>query len=144
MHVYQTLFCSSLIYVLFEGGVTSMDDFLEKFFPEVYVRKHRAKEDNYCKFDNHYLQLFTSSLYLAALVSSFVASKMCSKMGRKPTMQAASLFFLGGVILNAAAADLGMLIVGRILLGIGVGFANQVDRQTLNNPLFDVHLLNSN
>ena len=106
-----------------------MDNFLEKFFPEVYVRKHRTKEDNYCKFDNHYLQLFTSSLYLAALISSFVASKMCSKMGRKPTMLAASLFFLVGVILNAAAANLFMLIIGRILLGVGVGFANQVKSQ---------------
>ncbi|CAA6659155.1 unnamed protein product [Spirodela intermedia] len=107
------------------GGVTSMDDFLEKFFPEVYVRKHRAKEDNYCKYDNHTLQLFTSSLYLAALVSSFFASRMCTKLGRKPTMQAASLFFLVGVLLNAFAVNIEMLIVGRILLGIGVGFANQ-------------------
>ncbi|CAA7395460.1 unnamed protein product [Spirodela intermedia] len=108
------------------GGVTSMDDFLEKFFPEVYVRKHRAKEDNYCKYDNHTLQLFTSSLYLAALVSSFFASRMCTKLGRKPTMQAASLFFLVGVLLNAFAVNIEMLIIGRILLGIGVGFANQV------------------
>lgn len=103
-----------------------MDDFLEKFFPEVYVRKHRAKEDNYCKYDNHTLQLFTSSLYLAALVSSFFASRMCTKLGRKPTMQAASLFFLVGVILNAFAMNIEMLIIGRILLGVGVGFANQV------------------
>ncbi|KAK1267006.1 Sugar transport protein 8 [Acorus gramineus] len=107
------------------GGVTSMDDFLEKFFPAVYVRKHQVKENNYCKYDNQRLQLFTSSLYLAALVSSFVASKCCSRFGRRPTMQAASLFFLVGVVLNAAAQDLYMLIIGRILLGIGVGFANQ-------------------
>ncbi|KAK1313213.1 Sugar transport protein 8 [Acorus calamus] len=108
------------------GGVTSMDDFLEKFFPTVYVRKHHVKENNYCKYDNQRLQLFTSSLYLAALVSSFVASKCCSRFGRRPTMQAASLFFLVGVALNAAAQDIYMLIIGRILLGIGVGFANQL------------------
>lgn len=107
------------------GGVTSMDDFLEKFFPAVYVKKHRAKEDNYCKYDNQDLQLFTSSLYLAALVSSFFASKSCTKFGRKLTMQAASVFFLVGVILNVAAHDLAMLIIGRILLGVGVGFGNQ-------------------
>ncbi|KAK1307022.1 Sugar transport protein 8 [Acorus calamus] len=107
------------------GGVTSMDDFLLKFFPTVYVRKHHVKENNYCKYDNQHLQLFTSSLYLAALVSSFVASRSCTRFGRRPTMQAASLFFLVGVVLNAAAQDLAMLIIGRILLGIGVGFANQ-------------------
>ncbi|KAF3336687.1 sugar transport protein 8-like protein [Carex littledalei] len=107
------------------GGVTSMDDFLLKFFPAVYAKKHHAKENNYCKYDNQFLQLFTSSLYLAALVASFVASRTCSNYGRKLTLQMASLFFLAGVALNAGAMNLTMLILGRILLGIGVGFANQ-------------------
>ncbi|CAN6445816.1 unnamed protein product [Victoria cruziana] len=106
------------------GGVTSMDDFLIKFFPKVYQRKQKIIEDNYCKYDNQYLQLFTSSLYMAALFSTFFASHACKKYGRRPTMRAASLFFLVGVILNAAAMNLTMLIIGRILLGIGVGFAN--------------------
>jgi MFS transporter, SP family, sugar:H+ symporter len=44
------------------GGVTAMDDFLVRFFPAVYARKHRARENNYCKFDDQRLQLFTSSL----------------------------------------------------------------------------------
>ncbi|PKA65036.1 Sugar transport protein 8 [Apostasia shenzhenica] len=107
------------------GGVTAMDDFLEKFFPLVYRRKREAKEDNYCKYDNQGLQLFTSSLYLAALAASFAASKTCSRYGRKVTMQLASLFFLAGVAFNAAAENLVMLIFGRILLGFGVGFGNQ-------------------
>ncbi|KAJ6777709.1 SOLUTE CARRIER FAMILY 2 FACILITATED GLUCOSE TRANSPORTER [Salix koriyanagi] len=107
------------------GGVTSMDDFLEKFFPAVYLKKHEAREDNYCKYDNQFLQLFTSSLYLAAIVSSFIASFFCKKFGRKPTIQAASIFFLAGAVLNAAAVDLGMLIAGRLCLGVGVGFGNQ-------------------
>ncbi|OVA12579.1 Sugar/inositol transporter [Macleaya cordata] len=107
------------------GGVTAMDDFLLKFFPRVYARKQRAKEDNYCKFDDQFVQLFTSSLYLAALVSSFAASKVCSKTGRKNTIISASLFYLGGVALTAGAINLFMLIIGRIVLGIGVGFGNE-------------------
>lgn len=103
-----------------------MDDFLIKFFPAVYERKLHAKEDNYCKYDNQYLQLFTSSLYLSALVSSFAASKACSKFGRKPTILIASSFFLMGAALSAAAQNISMLIIGRILLGIGVGFGNEV------------------
>ncbi|RVW28078.1 Sugar transport protein MST4 [Vitis vinifera] len=99
------------------GGVTAMDDFLIKFFPAVYQRKLRAKEDNYCKYDNQYLQLFTSSLYLAALVSSFAASKMCSKLGRKPTIFVASAFFLCGSLLSAAAQRIWMIILARVLLG---------------------------
>ncbi|KDP46531.1 hypothetical protein JCGZ_08503 [Jatropha curcas] len=107
------------------GGVTSMDDFLEKFFPTVYIKKHKAREDNYCKYDNQYLQLFTSSLYLAAILSSFLASFVCKIWGRKPTIQIASVFFLIGAILNAVAQKLGMLIAGRLFLGAGVGFGNQ-------------------
>ena len=104
-----------------------MDVFLKKFFPTVFTKKHHAKEDNYCKFDDQFLQLFTSSLYLAAVVSSLFASKCCQKYGRRITIQLASLFFLIGVVLNAAAMNLWMLIIGRLFLGAGIGFGNQVN-----------------
>ncbi|KAI4380903.1 hypothetical protein MLD38_007039 [Melastoma candidum] len=84
---------------------TSMDDFLIKFFPEVYVRKHRAKENNYWKYNNPELQLFTSSLYLAAILASLCASMLCKKFGRRPVIRAASLFFLIGACFNFFAGD---------------------------------------
>ncbi|KAL5980964.1 Sugar transport protein 13 [Asimina triloba] len=108
------------------GGVTSMDPFLKKFFPEVYRRTKEGKDSNYCKYDNEGLQLFTSSLYLAGLTSTFFASYTTRRLGRKHTMLIAGCFFIVGVILNAGARDLAMLIIGRILLGCGVGFVNQV------------------
>lgn len=107
-----------------------MDDFLIKFFPAVYEKKHRAKENNYCKYDNEYLQLFTSSLYLAATLASWIASFTCRTMGRKPNILMASVFFLIGAILNVFAFNLIMLILGRIFLGFGVGFGNQVGFQS--------------
>ncbi|KAK2980898.1 hypothetical protein RJ640_011372 [Escallonia rubra] len=109
------------------GGVTSMDDFLKKFFPAVYWRiQEEESKSNYCKYDNQELQLFTSSLYLAGLTATFFASYTTRRLGRRLTMLIAGIFFVMGVILNAAAQDLAMLIIGRILLGCGVGFANQV------------------
>ncbi|KAG0577706.1 hypothetical protein M758_5G168100 [Ceratodon purpureus] len=109
------------------GGVTAMDDFLEKFFPRVYEKKHSGSlhESHYCKYDDQMLQLFTSSLYIAGLVASLVASFTTRLLGRKASMLIAGLSFLLGSILNAAAANLAMLIIGRLLLGAGVGFANQ-------------------
>ncbi|PKI76762.1 sugar transport protein 10-like [Punica granatum] len=110
------------------GGVTSMDDFLEKFFPSVY---HKSKDgtardkNEYCKYDNHLLTLFTSSLYLAALVASFFASAITRASGRKVSMFIGGLAFLIGAILNGIAVNITMLIIGRLLLGVGVGFANQ-------------------
>ncbi|CAF2153919.1 unnamed protein product [Brassica rapa] len=69
------------------GGVTSMDEFLSKFFPQLEKQRVKAKHETaYCKFDDQKLQLFTSSLYLAALVASFVASVVTRKYGRKVSM----------------------------------------------------------
>ncbi|XP_038904141.1 sugar transport protein 13-like [Benincasa hispida] len=109
------------------GGVTSMPSFLKEFFPVVYERtqQHVADDSNYCKYDNENLQLFTSSLYLAALTATFFASYTTRVLGRKHTMLIAGVFFIIGTILNAAAVNLFMLILGRISLGCGVGFANQ-------------------
>lgn len=104
-----------------------MDPFLKKFFPVVHRKKNSEDlKSNYCKYDNQGLQLFTSSLYLAGLTSTFFASYTTRRLGRRLTMLIAGMFFIVGVVLNAAAQDLAMLIIGRILLGCGVGFANQV------------------
>lgn len=109
------------------GGVTSMDSFLKKFFPSVYNKEKEERHDNmYCKFDSHLLQLFTSSLYLAALVASFFSSTVTRLFGRKISMLCGGLVFLVGAIINGAAKNVAMLIIGRLLLGVGVGFANQV------------------
>ncbi|KAL0457230.1 UNVERIFIED_CONTAM: Sugar transport protein 8 [Sesamum latifolium] len=92
------------------GGVTGMDEFLIKFFPKVHERKMHAAENNYCKYDDDMLQLFTSSLYIAALVASFFASKACSLLGRRPTILMASTFFIAGAIFCGAADAKWMLI----------------------------------
>ncbi|CAK7338010.1 unnamed protein product [Dovyalis caffra] len=108
------------------GGVTSMDSFLKTFFPRVYNKENGNHKDNmYCKFDDHVLTLFTSSLYLAALISSFIASAITRRFGRKMSMLFGGLVFLGGAIINGAAINVAMLIIGRLMLGVGVGFANQ-------------------
>lgn len=108
------------------GGLTSMEPFLKKFFPEVY---HNMIEDtkisNYCKFDSQLLTSFTSSLYVAGLIATVFASSVTRKFGRKPSILAGGAAFLAGAALGGLALKLYMLILGRVLLGIGVGFANQ-------------------
>ncbi|KAI4328610.1 hypothetical protein L6164_020948 [Bauhinia variegata] len=109
------------------GGVTSMEPFLIKFFPSVYkqMKGETGNDSTYCKFDNELLTLFTSSLYLAALVASFFASTTTRALGRKPSMFLGGLFFLVGALLNGFAVNIAMLIIGRLLLGFGVGYCNQ-------------------
>lgn len=117
------------------GGVTSMPSFLDQFFPSVVKKMKSAHESEYCKFDSELLTLFTSSLYLAALVASFAASVVTRKFGRKPSMFFGGLSFLLGSILNGVANSIALLIIGRLLLGVGVGFANQVCIQFILNSL---------
>lgn len=108
------------------GGVTSMDDFLIEFFPKIYRRKQEhLLETDYCKYDNQVLTLFTSSLYFAGLVSTFAASHVTRNKGRRISILVGAVSFFFGAILNAAAVNIWMLIIGRILLGVGIGFGNQ-------------------
>eukprot|EP00250_Pteridium_aquilinum_P012445 c20731_g2_i2 orf=3-848(-) len=107
------------------GGVSSMDGFLLKFFPEVYRKKNDARTDNYCKFDNQLLTLFTSSLYFAGLIASIVASRVTREYGRRVSILIGGLNFLLGSVLDGVAQNLAMLLVGRVILGVGLGFTNQ-------------------
>ncbi|KAG8381551.1 hypothetical protein BUALT_Bualt06G0133400 [Buddleja alternifolia] len=108
------------------GGVASMEPFLKKFFPEIYRKmKEDSVTSNYCKFDSQLLTSFTSSLFIAGLIASFVASPVTRSFGRRASILIGGAAFLAGSALGGAAHNMYMLIFGRILLGIGVGFTNQ-------------------
>ncbi|KAF9612918.1 hypothetical protein IFM89_004334 [Coptis chinensis] len=137
-HFFSTLILLWLNYGLHDGGgVTSMDDFLVKFFKEVYEKKKQSHENNYCKYNNYSLSAFTSSLYLAGLVASLVASPLTRNYGRRASIVCGGINFLIGATLNASAINLPMLILGRIMLGVGIGFGNQ---DTLSNLLSFLNL----
>ena len=105
-----------------------MEPFLKKFFPEVYKKmKEDSTISNYCKFDSQLLTAFTSLLYITGLVTSFFASSVTRAFGRRLSIFAGGAAFLAGGALGGAAVNVYMLILGRVLLGIGVGFANQVE-----------------
>ncbi|WVZ85907.1 hypothetical protein U9M48_032765 [Paspalum notatum var. saurae] len=107
------------------GGVTQMESFLKKFFPEVLRGMKTAKRDAYCKYNNQLLTAFTSSMYIAGMLASLVASSVTKRVGRKAVMLIGGVMFLAGSIINAGAVNITMLIIGRILLGFGVGFTAQ-------------------
>ncbi|KAL2317705.1 hypothetical protein Fmac_031581 [Flemingia macrophylla] len=107
------------------GGVTTMKPFLEKFFPSVLRRSATAETNVYCVYDNQLLTLFTSSLHLAGLVSSLVAGRVTTALGRRNTIIFGGCIFFAGAAINGGAENIPMLILGRIFLGLGVGFTNQ-------------------
>ena len=104
-----------------------MEPFLKKFFPEVYRKmKEDTKISNYCKFDSQLLAAFTSSLYISGLVASLFASTVTRAFGRKASILVGGTAFLAGSAIGGAALNIYMLIFGRVLLGVGIGFTNQV------------------
>ncbi|XP_072986393.1 hexose carrier protein HEX6-like isoform X3 [Typha latifolia] len=105
------------------GGVTAMESFLKKFFPDVYSKMEQGT--NYCKFNNQLLTMFTSSLYIAGLIATLFASFVTRTFGRRASMIVGGAIFLVGSVFGGAAVNVYMLILGRVLLGIGLGFTNQ-------------------
>ncbi|XP_031498448.1 sugar transport protein MST3-like [Nymphaea colorata] len=108
------------------GGVTTMEPFLQSFFPFVLKQMSMAKaRDGYCMFNSQLLTAFTSSIFIAGLAASFGAGKVTRAFGRRASMLFGGIAFLLGSFISAGAIHIAMLIVGRLLLGFGVGFINQ-------------------
>ncbi|KAI4967876.1 hypothetical protein ZWY2020_006979 [Hordeum vulgare] len=123
-----TMFVLFACIVAATGGLIFGYDIGISVLSGVYHKEQEAERNQsnqYCKFDSQLLTMFTSSLYLAALVASFFAATVTRVAGRKWSMFAGGVTFLVGAALNGAAKNVLMLILGRVLLGIGVGFANQ-------------------
>lgn len=104
-----------------------MAAFLRKIFPTILKKSSAvAKSNIYCLYDSQALTAFTSSLYIAGLTTSLIASRLTNSIGRRNIMFLGGLtFFVGGAV-NGGAVNLPMLIFGRILLGFGLGFTVQV------------------
>jgi SP family myo-inositol transporter-like MFS transporter 13 len=61
-----------------------------------------------------------------AIVGSFFAGFFADRLGRKKTIMIADLFFVAGAFVMAIAPEVGVLIVGRFIVGLGVGVAAMI------------------
>lgn len=103
-----------------------MESFLQAFFPEILEKMNNAQQDAYCILDSQVLTTFVSSFFLAGMLASLVAGHLTKTLGRRNSMLIGGLLFLAGALLNSTAVNISMLVIGRILLGIAVGFTNLV------------------
>ncbi|XP_006663022.2 hexose carrier protein HEX6-like [Oryza brachyantha] len=112
------------------GGVSSMEPFLREFFPDVLRRMAGGggarRVSNYCKFDSQLLTLFTSSLYISGLLTAvLLASWVTASRGRRTSMILGGVAYIAGAAVSGAAVNVSMAILGRALLGVGLGFTTQ-------------------
>ncbi|KAG0530438.1 hypothetical protein BDA96_05G186400 [Sorghum bicolor] len=83
--------------------------------------KSDVRVSNYCKFGSQLLTLFTSSLYIAGLLTAMLLSSwFTARCGRRPSM-----IIGGAAFLTGGAVNVYMAILSRALLGVGLGFVNQ-------------------
>ncbi|ORY81421.1 general substrate transporter [Protomyces lactucae-debilis] len=81
------------------------------------------------------LSLMTSLVYVGELIGSFVYPVICDKLrgGRKGAIAAAMLAVLAGASVQVAASgQQGVIIAGRIILGVGVGLVSNAVPQYLS------------
>ena len=63
------------------------------------------------------LGLISSSLFLPAIVTPYMAQFISDRFGRKITLGVGSALLIAGAFVNAFAKDLGTFIGGRVLVG---------------------------
>ncbi|BDA51002.1 Sugar transport protein 9 [Coccomyxa sp. Obi] len=111
------------------GGVTTLQHWDDKFFPG--LGQHEGTSA-YCSYNNDLANLWTSSMFLAGAGASIAVLAITNRkmmpyggLGRRGVMVSGGAAFLIGALLQATAQNWEMLIIGRILLGVGIGFANE-------------------
>jgi SP family myo-inositol transporter-like MFS transporter 13 len=71
-------------------------------------------------------ELIVSATTVGAILGSVVAGRMADWLGRKKVMIASGVLFLLGALEQAASQVVRELVLGRILVGLGVGMASMV------------------
>jgi MFS transporter, SP family, galactose:H+ symporter len=70
---------------------------------------------------------FTISIVLIGCIGGAAAAGgLADRIGRRPTLLSAGLVFLVGAIVSALAPSEAILLVGRFVVGIGIGFSSVV------------------
>jgi SP family galactose:H+ symporter-like MFS transporter len=73
------------------------------------------------------LQAFTISVVLiGCMAGSAVAGGVADRIGRRWTLLVAGLIFLAGAIASALTPNESVLLIGRFVVGIGIGFSSVV------------------
>ena len=70
-----------------------------------------------------WLEVVVSVTIAAAAVSALLAGFLCDFIGRRPTLLVASVVFTVGSLVLGAAYHLAMLVIGRVIVGVGIGIA---------------------
>jgi len=91
-----------------------------------------ANEDGDTALTTDFLSLTASIIYVGELVGALLAAPINDYFGRKGVFYCASVAIIAGAIVQAAdKSSQGLIIFGRILIGLGIGGWVQLQYRTL-------------
>ncbi len=70
------------------------------------------------------IEIITSWVTLGAMLGALVAGVLADRLGRRSTLMLAALVFVVGALLEALAPSSWVLVISRLILGVGVGIAS--------------------
>ncbi len=68
-------------------------------------------------------ELAVSIVLAGATIGALSGGRLSDRFGRRATLIATSIIFIAGAVICAAAASLNMLVIGRVVVGLGIGLA---------------------
>ena len=77
--------------------------------------------NNYFNLDTVTTGLNTSSVFLGGCIAGLTWGKVTDALGRRPALFWAAALTLVAVLLQAAAQNIAMFVIARILIGLGTG-----------------------
>lgn len=69
-------------------------------------------------------EIITSAMTLGALLGGLVAGTLSDLKGRKGVLSLANVVFILGALLQAASTSIAPMVLGRFVVGLGVGLAS--------------------
>ncbi|KAL2622188.1 hypothetical protein R1flu_002393 [Riccia fluitans] len=69
-------------------------------------------------------EAIVSTALAGAIIGSAAGGKMSDRFGRKPVIMFSDVIFVIGAIVMASAVNPGLIIFGRVLVGLGIGIAS--------------------
>lgn len=67
-------------------------------------------------------ELFVGSLNMWSIFGSLFAHWICDRYGRRHSFRVAAIGFIIGLVIMSAAPNYTILMIGRVFVGLGVGF----------------------
>lgn len=85
------------------------------------------QSENSLELNDEEISLFMGSLNLFAALGAILASRISDKFGRRGGFLVAAIGFIIGITIECLANSFALLMIGRALVGAGVGFGLAID-----------------